>query len=536
MEKYLFKKSFFVFFFNFLLCTSLFSTPHNPDEERQTKTSAPFTETQGDADLTLSIPDELLSDVMSTLKRSKHIAPLPVVCKRWHQLLDAETCYTLRQKARAPDSKQETFLKRATTKLKTLFQQVLIEEAYTYLPQRLKNHLQGHTEVFSLELLDETTLQHLYHKFFDTSPYGVSPDDKLCLEAYLPVERIALSNTEPHTLKKVCSGFKHSSSFLWRPHADLTQDELDTLKKTPHTLVVTQTELVTQKALLEELLKYNPEHQLHLVLSCDLFVDDEDNALSMKSENLPLGLQHLILSDPKGAAQSIDPKFLSQHPTLRTFEARHFPVLKKIEGGFLSNCKKLMHFRAPGFENVTYIGLSFLSGCTSLKEFDSKPFLNVREIGHYFLTKCTDLTTFKARGFINLQKVGHCFLTGNTSLTVLKTKGFTKLRQVGHYFASGCTSLLDIDSKGLRTLQQAGSDFFAGCVSVKHFDTKPFLQMEMVGAYFLSGCLTLESIDPQGLSNLKEIGTKAFYNCPSLLPAEKEKLHRWFETYDILWP
>jgi hypothetical protein len=60
--------------------------------------------------------------------------------------------------------------------------------------------------------------------------------------------------------------------------------------------------------------------------------------------------------------------------------------------------------------------------------------------------------------------------------------------------------------------------------------------MEMIGDYFLSGCLTLESIEPQGLSNLKEMGLKAFYNCPNLCPDEKEKLHRWFETYDILWP
>lgn len=536
MEKYLSKKSFSGFFFNFLLCTPLFSTPHNPDDESQTKISVPLVEPRGDADVTLSIPDELLSGVMSTLQRSNHIASLPVVCKRWQQLLDAETCHTLRQKARAPDRRQETFLKRATRKLKTLFQQVLIEESYAYLPIKLQNHLHGDTKVFSLELLDQNTLQHLYRKVFIKSPYEVSQDDKLCLEAYLPVERIALSNTKPQTLKKVCDGFKHASSFLWRPHPDVTQDELKTLKQTPHTLVVTQTELVTQKALLEELLKHNPEHRLHLVLSCDLYVDDEDNALSMNSENLPLGLQHLILSDPKGAVQSIDPKFLSQHPTLKTFEARHFPALKKIEGGFLSNCKKLTEFSASGFENVTYIGQSFLSGCISLKEFDSKPFINVREIGHYFLTKCTDLSTFRARGFINLQKVGHCFLTGNTSLNVLKTKGFTKLRQVGHYFSSECTSLPAIDSKGLRALQQVGSDFFAGCTSVKHFDTTPFLQMEMIGDYFLSGCLTLESIEPQGLSNLKEMGLKAFYNCPNLCPDEKEKLHRWFETYDILWP
>ncbi|MCE2951835.1 MAG: leucine-rich repeat protein [Alphaproteobacteria bacterium] len=536
MEKRPSNKSLYVFFFNLLLCTPLFSTPHDPGEDSQTKISVPFAEPQGGADLTLSIPDEVLCDVMSTLKKSKHLAPLPMVCQRWHQLLDAETCHTLRQKARTPDRGQETFLKRATRKLKTLFQQVLKEESYTYLPKKLQKHLHGETKIFSLELLDQNTLQRLYDKVFERSPYEVSQDDKLCLEAYLPVERIALFNTKPQTLKKVCDGFRPTSSFLWRPHREVTQDELDALKQTPHTLVVTQTELVTQKARLEELLRHNPEHRLHLVLSLDLYVDDEGNALSMKSENLPLGLQHLILSDPKGAVQSIDPKFLSHHPTLKTFEARHFPALKHIEGGFLSHCKNLTQFDAPGFENVIYIGLSFLSGCTRLKEFDSKPFVSVREIGHYFLTKCTDLTTFRARGFINLQKVGHCFLTGNTSLVVLKTKGFTKLRQVGHYFSSGCTSLPDIDSKGLRALQQVGSDFFAGCISVKHFDTTPFLQLQMIGEYLLSGCLTLERIEPQGLSNVKELGPKAFYNCPNLSPAEKEKLQRWFETYDILWP
>ncbi len=144
---------------------------------------------------------------------------------------------------------------------------------------------------------------------------------------------------------------------LVRFTADLQPHDL----AVPHTVVLSASELLAHKDALGRHLAHDPEHRIHVVLGDGPFIDGA--RLTMKKDDLPAGLRHLVLSDPEHLVKIIHRAFLTGHETLTTFDPLGLDQVRVIEMGFFFKCYRLTKVNIERFVNLEEINLFFLGFC-----------------------------------------------------------------------------------------------------------------------------------------------------------------------------
>jgi hypothetical protein len=128
-----------------------------------------------------------------------------------------------------------------------------------------------------------------------------------------------------------------------------------------HTVVLSAAELLAHRDVLGTHLTHNPEHRIHVLLGDGPFIDSA--RLTLKKDDLPAELRHLVLSDPEHLVKIINRAFLTGHENLTTFDPLGLDQVRVIEMGFLCKCYRLTKVNMERFFNLEEINLFFLGFC-----------------------------------------------------------------------------------------------------------------------------------------------------------------------------
>ncbi|MCE2951839.1 MAG: hypothetical protein ACK5TR_06080 [Alphaproteobacteria bacterium] len=202
--------------------------------------------------------------------------------------------------------------------------------------------------------------------------------DRLCWQAYGP--EMSLESESPEALNfSVTFQKTEIEAPLVRFTPDLQPHDL----AVPHTVVLSAAELLAHRDFLGTHLAHNPEHRIHVVLGDGPFIDGD--RLIMKKDDLPNGLRHLVLSDPRHLVKVIDRGFLIGHETLTTFDPLGLDQVHVIDAGFLYSCLRLTKVNIERFVNLKMISAYFIGMCKDLltEEREAiKSFLKSKNIAH----------------------------------------------------------------------------------------------------------------------------------------------------------
>lgn len=202
--------------------------------------------------------------------------------------------------------------------------------------------------------------------------------DRLCWQAYGP--EMSLESESPEALNfSVTFQKTEIEAPLVRFTPDLQPHDL----AVPHTVVLSAAELLAHRDFLGTHLAHNPEHRIHVVLGDGPFIDGD--RLIMKKDDLPNGLRHLVLSDPRHLVKVIHGAFLADHETLTTFDPLGLDQVRAIEPYFLFNCRGLTKVKIDRLLNLKMINVFFLGFCEAFppEELEKiKSFITSRKIAH----------------------------------------------------------------------------------------------------------------------------------------------------------
>ena len=291
--------------------------------------------------------------------------------------------------------------------------------------------------------------------------FGQTPQDDCALGFVMSAlpQILVQEQTSLETLECITSYVKRlgKKTRFMRFTGEETQEDIEALKESNHTLVVRAHDLQNNKDTLRALLDTRYNHRVVLSLDSEVFL--QEGVLDISKDDIPWSLHHLTLSDPFGKVSAIENGLLWGSPQLASFDARGFEKLTVIRGAFLAQCTGLIHFDARGFANLKIIHGGFLGSCESLTHLDARGFAKLEIIGNNFLIQCTDLTTVNTCGFSNLKTIGHGFLWSCISLESLETKPLGGLETVGDSFLAYCTNLAVCDTDHLTSLRSIGQKF-----------------------------------------------------------------------------
>jgi hypothetical protein len=259
--------------------------------------------------------------------------------------------------------------------------------------------------------LDSLESLAFFNQIFSTHKENLIDADLLCLGAVCPLALVS-NNSKAHFAHALKAFTKKPSVLFPLIRFQVTLDSKQL--QAPSTLVLTTSELKTYKDALSAHLAHNPEHRVHLILGDGAFM--ENGALSMKSDDLPDNLCHLILSDPAGYIHTIRQGFLLFHSGLTTVDIKDLRAVTLIEGFFLSECKNLVQCNPRGLTSLSTIERSFLERCRKLKGFRTRSFISLARIGVRAFGNCTSLETFDPTGLTALTSQMELFLQGCTAL------------------------------------------------------------------------------------------------------------------------
>lgn len=288
----------------------------------------------------------------------------------------------------------------------------------------------------------------LYKKLFGEDLEKHIPTQFQHLLASFPGESIFLENDNldssaqrffqrnaENLLKKIDSISKETP--YWSFTTNPSQETLDKLQMTPHTIVMMDTELETEdnKATLQKLLGSNPDHTVLLDVDRSSFVSMWDRSSDLKLSQGDVGaIKHLILTNKSGNVLSIQDSFLSGCPSLESFTMNGFINLTEISYSFLQHSPSLKHVNATALWNLKQIYNQFAVSCESLESVHLSSLYSLETISRLFVMKCPSVKSVVLKGLANLKTVEESFLSGSTSLEGLEVGNFSTITSVGAGF------------------------------------------------------------------------------------------------------
>lgn len=195
----------------------------------------------------------------------------------------------------------------------------------------------------------------LYTKAFQETKEELTPQDKLCLKAVLPWQRMFVSSNNATAKVKALESLGRVC-----PNPDLVRFSNtlvpETLADTQKTIVLSSDELLAKDA--DDFLASQSDHLIHVIVEKESSVKHGVTHLVTESFQ---GVRHLILSDPQGAVTYTNPTFLNDAKSLTSLTLRNFEFLEKILLSFCANCPSLTFFEMRGTSRLNEVDpLAFL--------------------------------------------------------------------------------------------------------------------------------------------------------------------------------
>lgn len=229
-----------------------------------------------------------------------------------------------------------------------------------------------------------------------------------------------------------------------------SQKQRDTLKNTPHTIVMTDHQLDNEHnhRAFQNLLDSNPDHTLLLDVGTSLFV--RGGALTLKKDHMGK-LKSLSLTNRAGNVKSIEKCFLSESEALEAVDMCGLVNVQTIADYALSACEFLKVVDVSGLVSVINIGEYFLNSSFVLEAFDTAGLVNVRNIGQCFVDRSPLVKTVDTRGLVSVTNIERCFLSRCENLKAVDMSGLVSLITIGQSFILGCDDLPDEEKDKIRT-------------------------------------------------------------------------------------
>lgn len=156
--------------------------------------------------------------------------------------------------------------------------------------------------------------------------------------------------------------------------------------KTQHILITASDLLnIDCKRNLELMVNQNPEHTLVLI------VDEQiapNGKFMLRSEHLPEGLKHLVITDPRQIATSIENGFLKYSKTLQSLDCSGLTAVITIKANFLYYVPSILSVVLTGLTSLEFVDEYFMWGSENLVAINFGDLIAVRTLkNHGFLHK-----------------------------------------------------------------------------------------------------------------------------------------------------